>query len=94
MEELLAMMKRSIGRLDDGTELDAYYTEYLNAAKSDLATDDISEDVLATDLGKRATVLYAIESMNGKDIASHTTINLLRNKLAAMTRGERYADGA
>lgn len=93
MDELLAMFKKSIGRLDGGTELDSYYQSYIDTATADLSTDDISEAALQTDLGKSAVVLYAIKLMNNEDIANNVTINLMRNKLTAITRGERHADG-
>lgn len=93
MEELLAMFKRSIGRLDGGTELDGYYNELLATAKADLSTDDISESVLATDIGKYAVIIYAKLLMDDGDIANNATLNVLRGKLTSITRGERYADG-
>lgn len=93
MDELLAMFKKSIGRLDGGTELDGYYKSMIDTAAADLSTDDISEAALQTDLGKCAVVLYAIKLMNNEDIANNATINLMRNKLTAITRGEAYADG-
>lgn len=93
MDELLAMFKKSIGRLDNGTELDEYYKSYIETATADLSTDDISETALQSDLGKCAVVLYAIKLMNNEDIANNITINLMRNKLTSITRGERYVDG-
>lgn len=93
MDDLLAMFKKSIGRLDDGTELDSYYTQYIDTAVADLSTDDISEAALNTELGRALIVLYAIKLMNDEDVASNATINLMRNKLTAITRGDRYVDG-
>lgn len=93
MDELLAMFKKSIGRLDNGTDLDSYYKSMIDTAAADLSTDDISEAALQSDLGKYAIVLYAIKLMNNEDIAGNATINLMRNKLTAITRGERYDDG-
>lgn len=93
MDELLAMFKRSIGRLDGGTELDSYYKQYIDTAVADLSTDDISEAALNTELGRALIVLYAIKLMNDENVASNSTINLMRNKLTAITRGDRYVDG-
>lgn len=93
MDELLAMFKKSIGRLDGGTELDSYYQSYIDTAAADLSTDDISEAALNTELGRALIVLYAIKLMNDEDVASNATINLMRNKLTAITRGDRHVDG-
>lgn len=89
--ELLDMFKRSIGVLDNNTLLDDYYLEFVNMAKSDLGTDDISQDILDSDLGKYAIVYYAKCLLEKQDIASNSTIILLRNKLADMTKGKRYS---
>ena len=91
MSELLAMFKRSIGDLGAGTELDEYYTGFLTVAKAQLEAEDISETVMATDLGKFAVVLCAELIMDKKSTADNSTLILLRNLLTAQTKGERYA---
>lgn len=88
--ELLAMLKKSIGDLSDSTELDEYYNNILAMATADLSTDDISDTVLASDMGQVTTVLYAQLLINNQDIATNSTLTLLKNKLSAMTKGERY----
>lgn len=92
-KNLLAMLKRSIGRLDNGTELDSYYQSKIDTAVADLSTDDISEAALNTDLGRSLIVLYAVKLMNDEDIASDSAIRLMRNKLTSITRGDRYDNG-
>lgn len=89
-DELLSQYKTSIGDLNSGdTEQDNYYKNFLLMAKSDLITDDISEDNLDSELGKALTILYAKALMNDTDIATNPTISLLRNKLSLMTKGDR-----
>lgn len=90
--DLLTMFKISIGVLDTDTSLDWYYTNLLNMATADLASDDISVTVLDTEIGKVTVVLYAELLMNQKDIATNPTLILLKNKLSAMTKGERVTD--
>lgn len=85
--ELLIQYKNSIGDFDN--TLDEYYTNQLLMAKADLITDDISESVLNTDLGRALTILYAEALMNKTDIATNPTISLLRNKLSLITKGDR-----
>lgn len=92
-KNLLAMLKKSIGRLDNGTELDSYYQSKIDTAVADLSTDDISEAALNTDLGRSLIVLYAIKLMNDEDVASDSAIRLMRNKLTSITRGDRYDNG-
>lgn len=91
MEELLAMFKKSIGDLGDDTELNDYYQTFLIMAKAQLEAEDISENVLQTDLGKFAIVLAAKLLMNDEEIANNSTLILLRNLLTAKTKGERHA---
>lgn len=89
-DKLLSQYKTSIGDLNNGdTEQDNYYKNFLLMAKSDLITDDISEDNLDSELGKALTILYAKALMNDSDIATNPTISLLRNKLSLMTKGDR-----
>lgn len=93
MDDLLAMLKKSVGDLSNSNDLDEYYNNFLNIAKYDLSTDDISENVLNSDIGKATIVAYAIALINNQDIATNQTITLLRNKLADITKGERYGNG-
>ena len=86
--DLILQYKMSIGDFN-GSDLDEYYSTFLSAAKSDLITDDISEEQLNSDLGKSLIILYAEALMNKTDIASNPTISLLRNKLSLMTKGDR-----
>lgn len=87
-DKLLDLYKTSIGDFN-GTSLDDYYKTLLTMAKTDLMSDDISYDVLESDLGKATTILYAEALMNKTDIATNPTITLLRNKLSDMTKGDR-----
>jgi hypothetical protein len=90
MSELLAMFKKSIGDLSDSTELDDYYSNFLIMAQAQLKAEDISDTVLATDLGNFATVLCAKLLMNDESVADNSTLILLRNLLTAQTKGERH----
>lgn len=92
---LLKKFKLSIGDLTPitTTELDEYYTNFLKMAAAQLQSDDISDTVLASELGSTAIVLCAKALMEGADIATDTTLNLIRNTLSVQTKGERYADG-
>ena len=88
-KQLLAKFKLSIGDMD--TEIkpeDDYYKQFILMAYADLASDDISEENLASELGQSLIVLYAEQRMNGVDIANDKTIELLRNKLSIMTKGD------
>ena len=92
-KQLLAKFKLSIGDMD--TEIkpeDDYYKPFILMAYADLVSDDISEDRLASELGQSLIVLYAEDRMNGVDIASDKTIELLRNKLSIMTKGDVVLD--
>lgn len=97
---LLAKLKLAIGDLTPGTQLDAYYTEKLDTAQALIAANDISDSVLATELGMSAIVLQAQVLMGNVDADDgNRTIMLMRNTLSAQTKGERYggeddADGA
>lgn len=86
---LLTQFKKTIGDFDDGTELNDYYTNFLNMAIADLNTDDISDEVLNGELGRACIILFAEALMNKQDIATIPTITTLRNKLATMTKGNR-----
>lgn len=88
-QELLTMFKRTIGDLSDSTELNEYYTNFLVMAKSQLAAEDISDSQLSCELGQFATVLTAQLIMDNKSVADNSTLILLRNLLAARTKGER-----
>lgn len=87
--ELLKQFKRSIGDYNDDVLMEDYYNNYLLMAKSDLITDDISIEVLDSELGNALTILYAEALMNKTDIATNPTISLLRNKLSLITKGDR-----
>lgn len=86
---LLTQFKLSIGDFNGGTDLDSYYSNFLQMAIDDLITDDISQTQLDSSLGKALTILYAEALMNKTDIATNPTILLLRTKLAALTAGDR-----
>lgn len=86
--DLLAMYKNSIGDFS-GTSLDSYYTNFLEMAISDLQEDDISEERLSDRLGRMLICLYAEALMNKTDIATNPTIELLRNKLSLLSKGDR-----
>lgn len=90
MTELLAMFKKSIGDLSEDIELNDYYSNFLIMAQAQLKAEDISDEVLATDLGNFATVLYAKLLMNDESVADNSTLILLRNLLTAQTKGERH----
>lgn len=90
-KKLLARFKRSIGDMDNGNKPeDEYYKPFIEMAYADLSSDDISEAQLESELGQSLIVLYAEQRMNGVDIANDETIELLRNKLSLMTKGEAY----
>lgn len=87
--QLLVKFKRSIGDMDvNNTSEDDYYKQFILMAYSDLVSDDISEENLTGELGQSLIVLYAEQRMNGVDIANDKTIELLRNKLSIMTKGD------
>lgn len=90
-KKLLARFKRSIGDMDNGNKPeDEYYKPFIEMAYADLSSDDISEAQLDSELGQSLIVWYAEQRMNGVDIANDKTIELLRNKLSLMTKGEAY----
>ena len=90
-QKLLAKFKQSIGDMDNGNKPeDEYYKPFIEMAYADLSSDDISEAQLESELGQSLIVWYAEQRMNGVDIANDKTIELLRNKLSLMTKGEAY----
>lgn len=90
-KQLLAKFKLSIGDMDNGNKPeDEYYKPFIEMAYADLSSDDISEAQLESELGQSLIVWYAEQRMNGVDIANDKTIELLRNKLSLMTKGEAY----
>lgn len=90
-KQLLAKFKKSIGDMDDADNPeDEYYKQFIEMAYADLSSDDISQAQIESELGQSLIVLYAEQRMNGVDIASDKTIELLRNKLSIMTKGEAY----
>lgn len=90
-QKLLAKFKQSIGDMDvESTAEDGYYKQFILMAYADLSSDDISKTQLESELGQSLIVWYAEQRMNGVDIANDKTIELLRNKLSLMTKGEAY----
>lgn len=90
-QQLLVKFKRSIGDMDTGTNPeDEHYKQFIEMAYADLSSDDISQTQLESELGQSLIVLYAEQRMNGVDIASDKNVELLRNKLSIMTKGEAY----
>lgn len=87
--ELLNMLKNTIGDLSTSNDLDGYYQQMIDQAIADLATDDISNSILATEIGKVTIVLYAKLLINNEDISTNSTLNNLRNKLSSKTKAER-----
>ena len=91
---LLAKLKLAIGDLTPGKELDDYYMEKLDTAQAIIAANDISDSILATELGMSAIVLQAQVLMGNVDAdEGNRTIILMRNTLSAQTKGERYGEG-
>ena len=94
MDELLAMLKEALFIVDmDETSVDRIYTKALKTAKEDLLSEDISEDRLNSSYGKEVQVFYASLIIDKQDIATNPTLNLMKNKLSIMTKGDRYEDG-
>lgn len=95
VRELLPMFKLSIGDLSPATttELDEYYLNFLKMGAAEIRSDDISDTILSSELGRSAVVLCAKGFMEGTDISTDQTLNLIRNTLSVQTKGERYADG-
>lgn len=88
-KQLLTKFKQSIGDMDnENNPEDDYYKQFILMAYADLSSDDIAEEQLTSELGQSLIVLYAEQRMNGVDIASDKTIELLRNKLSIMTKGD------
>ena len=91
---LLAKFKLAIGDMTPGTQLDAYYSEKLDTAQAIIAANDISETILATELGMSAIILQAQVLIGNVDAdEGNRTIILMRNTLSAQTKGERYGEG-
>ena len=77
MDELLAMLKVSVGDLSNDRSLDDYYKNFINQARAFLLSEDIDEDVLDADNSKFATVLCAQILMRGESLADNSTLSLL-----------------
>lgn len=93
--QLLTKFKKSIGDMDTETNPeDEYYRQFIEMAYADLASDDISQAQLESELGQSLIVLYAEQRMNGVDIASDKTIELLRNKLSIITKGDNLLNSS
>lgn len=91
MSDVMTMFKLTIGDLTPGTEQNEYYQNFIDGAKAHLLSEDIDENVLlSTELGTFALVAHAEALMQKRDIASDPTLLLLRNKLSARTKGNRY----
>ena len=94
-EQLFIKFKKSIGDMDvESTVEDGYYKQFIEMAYADLSSDDISEAQLESELGQSLIVWYAEQRMNGVDIASDKTIELLRNKLSIMTKGDNLLNSS
>ena len=87
--DLLKKYKQSIGDfVVENNPLDEYYLLWLKSATADLSEDDISELRLDSELGQYLVCLYAEALMNKSDVANNPTINLLKNKLSILTKGD------
>lgn len=94
-QKLLAKFKQSIGDMDiESTAEDGYYKQFIEMAYADLSSDDISQTQLESELGQSLIVLYAEQRKNDVDIASDKTIELLRNKLSIMTKGDNLLNSS
>ena len=94
-KQLLVRFKQSIGDMDvESTAEDGYYKQFILMAYADLSSDDISETQLESELGQSLIVLYAEQRMNGVDIANDKNIELLRNKLSIMTKGDAVSNSS
>ncbi len=86
---LIEKFKLTIGDLTPNSDdLNKYYENFLSMAAAELRANDISETVLASELGKCAIVLYAKARMEGTDTATDKTCVFLRNTLTIQTKGE------
>ena len=87
---LIEKFKLTIGDLTSQTDdLNKYYENFLSMAAAELRANDISETILASELGGCAVVLYAKAKMEGVDTATDKTCIFLRNTLSIQTKGER-----
>lgn len=87
---LLEKFKLTIGDLTPGAkDLNEYYKNFLAMAAAELRANDISETVLAGELGQCAIVIYAKAKMEGAETAADKNCILLRNTLSMQTKGER-----
>lgn len=94
-KKLLAKFKESIGDMDNEDKPeDKYYKQFILMAYADLSSDDISETQLESELGQSLIVWYAEQRMNDVDIANDKTIELLRNKLSIMTKGDAVSNSS
>ncbi len=93
VKPLLPQFKLTIGDLKPSSDLDDYYLNFLTMAAAGVRKDDISDEVLQTELGNSYIVLYADALINKRDVATDPTLILLRNTLSVQTKGMRYADG-
>ena len=87
---LIEKFKLTIGDLTpQPDDLNKYYENFLSMAAAELRANDISETILASELGGCAVVLYAKARMEGVDTTTDKTCIFLRNTLSIQTKGER-----
>lgn len=91
-DDLLKNLKISIGNLLDDGSLDDYYKAQLDIALADLLSEDIDEKTLNTPIGIATQVLYAQALIEKQDISSNSHLTFLKNKLSAMTKGNRLSE--
>ena len=91
---LIKKLKLTMGDFTPNSEdLDEYYGNFLDMAAAELRANDISETVLAGELGQCAIVLYAKTKIEGGDTVKDATCIFLRNTLSVQTKGERSGNG-
>ena len=91
LTDVLTTLKKSIGDMNATSNMDDFYKTNIKIAYSDLETDDIDKTILESELGKATIVQYAKLLINEQDVASNPTLLILRNRLADMTKGNRYS---
>ena len=91
LNTLLTELKNSIGDMNATSTMDDFYKQNIKIAYSDLESDDIDEVTMKTELGKATIVQYATLLIKEQDVATNQTLLMLRNRLADITKGRRYA---
>ena len=90
--KVLERLKYRYGDLNKNSELDGtFYDEAIFEAVADMKTEDICKEALESDYGQTAITFAASLIINQMDLATNPTLNLMKNKLSAMTKGEDYA---